>query len=113
MRLSAALFTGRGARSSMVLTAEVGAELVELLGRHDHAGTVGQHRRQRRERLRQPDPDRRRVDHVDPGHRQQLALALGALEGTVPVQGLLDRLGVQRRVVVDTAVLGAVPAGQP
>jgi hypothetical protein len=41
------------------------------------------------------------VDHVDPGHRQQLALALGALEGTVPVQGLLDRLGVQRRVVVE------------
>ena len=83
----------------------LGAELVALglrrLGRDHHAGAVGQHREQRRERRRQVEPHRLRVDHVDAGHRRQLAAPVRAGHGLVALDVELDRRGVELLAVVE------------
>ena len=80
---------------------ELLAELLELLGRHHHARAVGELRGQRRERRRELDLDRARVDDLDRADRRELGRAAGLLERAVAVERRLDGGGVELRAVVE------------
>ena len=64
-------------------------------------GAVGELREQRRERRRQVEPHRHRVDHVDARHQRELAAAVGALHRLVALDVELDRRGVELLAVVE------------
>ena len=71
------------------------------LGRHHHAGAVGELGEQRRERLLQDEPDRQGIDDLDLVDGAQLGLAERALHRQVAVEAVLRRRGVERLAVVE------------
>ena len=81
--------------------AELVAGLLRRLGRHHHAGAVGELGKQRRERRFEVQLDGQRIDHVDAGHLRQLGPAERALHGHVPLEAELRRRGVELLAVVE------------
>ena len=81
--------------------AEVGALGLRRLRRDHHAGAVGERGQDRRERRRQVELDRRRVDDVDARHRPQLAAAVRAGHRLVALDVELDGGGVELLAVVE------------
>ena len=83
----------------------LGAELVAVgLGgfrRDDHAGAIGELRQQGRERRRQVEAHRQRIDDVDGRHRRELSAAVRPRHRLVPLEAVLDRGGVQLLAVVE------------
>ena len=71
------------------------------LGRHHHAGAVGQLGEQRREGLLEVELDGERVDRLDALDRGELGLAERALHVHVPLETVLGGLGVERLAVVE------------
>ena len=77
------------------------------LGRHHHAGAVGELGDQRRERRLEQQLDGQRIDDLDLVDRAELGLAERALHGQVAVEAVLRGLGVERLAVVELDVRAA------
>jgi hypothetical protein len=83
------------------LRAELVTGRLRRLGRHHHAGAVGEHGQERGERRREVEPHRLRVDHVHARHRRKLAAPVRALHGLVAFEVELHRRGVEFLAVVE------------
>ena len=86
------------------LVAELVAELFGRLGRHDHAGAVGQGGDKRRERRAQVEADGEVVDHLDTFDGGQLGAPERRIHPAVAVERVFDGFGVHRLAVVELDV---------
>ena len=82
--------------------AEPVARGLRRLGRHDHAGAVGEHREQRREWRRQVEPDCVRIHHIHACHWRQVAAAVGAGHVLVALEAELHCRGVELLAIVES-----------
>ena len=87
------------------LGAEVGALGLRRLRRDHHAGAIGERGQDRRERRREVELDRRRVDDVDARDRPQLAAPVRAGHRLVALDVELHRRRVELLAVVEDDVV--------
>ena len=80
---------------------ELVARRLGRLGRHHHAGAVGELGEQGREGLLQDELDRHRIDDFDLLDRSQIGPPVRAFHGEVTVEAVLGGRGIERLAVVE------------
>ena len=83
------------------LAAKIGRIFPGRLRRNHHAGAIGQHRQQRRERRRQVQAGGQVIQHIDAGNRRQFAAAVRAGQVLVALDIEFDRRGIEFLAVVE------------